>query len=213
MLASKTIKRKNLKPRRKTQPKQNNVTAIKDDRLFVCPLGETHRFIFQNQSCSHSSSVVLNQGTVSASTDTTGSLSMAPDLDTTCVALKAFGMSFFRPLGMIFCQIHKVCVPLSLLKSHITTAISWRHTGILVGPFGKNLIEPFLSHVASAFHLPLDQNRSDSPPSSLHPQLSSSTLPQYLLYYLPLDLSKFPNSADTIKHERGGGRDCLSSET
>lgn len=157
-LASKTVERKKLKPRRKTQPKQKTVTAMKDNQLFVRPLGETHTFTFQNQSCTHSLPVVLNQGTASASTDATGSLSM-PDyeFDTTCVALKAFDMSFFRPLGMIFCQIHKVCVPLSSLKSHITTAISRRHTGIMAGPFGKNLIDPFLSHVASAFDLPLGQ--------------------------------------------------------
>ena len=61
---------------------------------------------------------------------------------------------------MIFCQIHKVCVPLSSLKSHITMAISWRHTGIMAGPFGKNIINPFLSHITSAFDLPLGQNFS-----------------------------------------------------
>ncbi len=39
-------------------------------------------------------------------------------------------------------------------------AISWRHTGIMAGPFGKNLIDPFLSHITSAFDLPLGQNFS-----------------------------------------------------
>ena len=164
----KTVIRKKLKPRRKLQTKPSSVTAINDVRLFIRPLGQTHTFTFQNKSCTHSSPVVLNQGTPSTPTDLPDSHSTAPDddFDTSCIALKAFNMSFFRPLGMVFCQIHKVCVPLCSLKSHITAAIRRRHTGTLAGAGGKNLIGPFLSHIASTFHLPLDQTFSSQGPET-----------------------------------------------
>ncbi len=148
--------------RKHTQSKPSSTPSFfSDNRLFVHPQGKNYKFTFQNHICTHSLPPDIHQGALSVPTNKNGPnpimQNSSSDFDTSCVALKGFNMCFFRPLNMVFCRTHKVCVPLSSLKTHITAGTRQRHTGTITGPFGTNLIEPFLSHVASAFHVSLTQ--------------------------------------------------------
>lgn len=158
---SKAVARKRAKrnPHKQTQSEHSATPSLlfSNDRLFIHPQGNTYKFTFQNLLCTHL--LPSNpQGTLSPATIphpiAPDSLS---DFDSSCVALRALNMCFFRPLNMVFCRTHKVCVPLSSLKNHITAGTRQRHAGMMTGPFGTNLIEAFLHHVASAFHLSLTQ--------------------------------------------------------
>ena len=141
------------KRRRKTQSKQfpplPDDTAIRDHRLFVHANGNGFIFTFRNRCCTHSTEIRPLHNAAQES---------SPDFDTSCIALESFDMFFYRPLNMVFCRTHNICIPLSSLRRHITSSqIRRRHTGVITGSFGMNTVDSFLAHVASAFGLPLDQ--------------------------------------------------------
>ena len=159
--AFKAVVRKKAKRKQTQSGHSATPSFFSDDRLFVHPQGNNYKFTFKNHICAHSLSPNLHQGVLSAPISRTWpnpiTQDSPSDFDTSCVALSGFNMCFFRPLNMVFCRTHKVCVPLSSLETHITAGTRQRHTGTMTGPSQTNLIEPFLSHVASAFHLPLTQ--------------------------------------------------------
>ena len=156
-----TRKKATSKRRRKRQSKQHaplpDGIAITDDRLFVQGHANGFIFTFRNRSCTHSPCQAIRPFPSDLSRPNTAQES-SPDFDISCVALDSFDMCFYRPLNMVFCRTHNICIPLSSLRGHITSSqIRRRHTGTITGSFGMNTIDPFLAHVASAFGLPLDQ--------------------------------------------------------
>jgi len=116
-------------------------------------------FTFQKRCCTHSTPLKgIQTFLADPSRVPPATQEYSPDFDTSCIALESFNMCFYRPLHMVFCRTHNICIPLSSLRQHITSPqIRERHTGIITGSFGMNTIDPFLAHVASAFGLPLDQ--------------------------------------------------------
>ena len=146
--ASKANTRK--KAARKRRRKQ---TALRhwsnlNSRVTIIAENDRVRFIFDGHECSHSS--VFDRDLSSTS---------HPDppiaeFDDDCAALEAFNMTFYKPLNMVFCRTHKVCLPLASLTSHIS---SLSHTKTLPRMKGGCAKESFLSHVASAFDLPPSQ--------------------------------------------------------
>ena len=115
-------------------------------RVTIIAEIDRFRFIFDGHECRHSSQSDLDPSSTSHSD------SPVDEFDDGCAALEAFNMAFYKPLNMVFCQTHRVCIPLTSLISHIS---SLSHTKTL--PRTKGVKEMFLSHVTSAFDLPTGQ--------------------------------------------------------
>jgi len=102
--------------------------------VMIIEEGNVIRLTFNGHEYTHSSGFTSDKSSKSES-----DLFSSADFDDHCTALKAFNMSFYRPLNIVFCKTHRKCIPLESLKSHISLSALvernlytlphiWKHT-------------------------------------------------------------------------------------
>jgi len=155
------------KPTRRSLHHPRTVVSLNDFAIIQKP-DKTYQFELNGEGCSHSARPLL-----APSTPTPRTFPGIPspvenhshidgdahlDVDHSCALLRALGMAFYLPLGLVVCERHKLLIPLSRLNGHIhNSGLDNPHTRTL--PHCRRFCskDVVIAHLSKEYNIPEDQ--------------------------------------------------------